>query len=214
MYYIADDFCKTLEDTLKTTRFSIIIDKTTNVSSQKLLGIVALYFSEIESTIKSHFFKLVQPDGSDATSLVSSLVSYFENANLPLINIIGYASDTTNVMQYVWWASFRCFSNKGKIPNLYTMKCLCHSTHLCASHPCEKLSRAIEDLIQDIYSHIPHSAKRLAEYRRFQEFTLTEPHKLLRASQSRWLSLEQCVQRVLEQWQTLEAYFIEAAEKD
>ena len=73
------------------------------------------------------------------------------------------------------------------------MKCLCHSAHLCASHACEKLPRAVEDFVRDIYSHFCHSAKRLAEYERFQHFTNTEPHKLLKCSQTRWLSLEQCV---------------------
>lgn len=41
---------------------------------------------------------------------------------------------------------------KEKIPYLYVMKCICHSAHLCASHACEKLPRAIENMVRDIYS--------------------------------------------------------------
>ena len=211
-HVLADDFRSTLEETLRKQFFSIIIDETTGVSSKKLLALVVRYFSKPECKVKSQFLKLIEPTNADATSLVSSLVSYFEKAGIPLPNIIGYASDTTNVMfgQYHSVVSLL----KEKIPHLLTMKCLCHSAHLCASHACEKLPRAIEDLIRDIYSHFAHSAKRLAEYKMFQEFTETEPHKLLRASQTRWLSLEQCVVRVLEQWQALEAYFTETAERD
>ena len=78
------------------------------------------------------------------------------------------------------------------------MKCLCHSANLCASHVCEKLPCAVEDLVRDIYSHFCHSAKWWAEYKTFQHFTDTEPHKILKPSQTHWLSLEQCVQKVLE----------------
>ena len=75
------------------------------------------------------------------------------------------------------------------------------------------LPRSIEDLIREIYSHFSHSAKRLAEYEKFQFFTTTEPHKILKPAQTRWLSLEQCVVRLIEQWAALEMYFKEAAEK-
>ena len=134
-HVIADDFYKTLEKTLKTTRFSVIIDKTTDISSQKLLAIVVPYFSEIESTIKSHFLKQVpQSDGSDAISFISSLVSYFENATSQY--------DRLHIRYNKCHAMFGEQLKKKK-PLLYTMKCLCHSAHLCASHACEKLSRVI-----------------------------------------------------------------------
>ena len=101
---------------------------------------------------------------------------------------------------------------KAEIPHLFAMKCLCHSVHLCASHACERLPRSVEDLVCEIYPHFSHSAKRLAEYKRFQVFANTEPHKLLKPAQTHWLSLEQCIVRVLEQWQALEEYFKEASE--
>ena len=47
----------------------------------------------------------------------------------------------------------------------------------------------------------------------FKFFTTTEPHKILKPAQTRWLSLEQCVVRLIEQWAALEMYFKEAAEK-
>ena len=103
---------------------------------------------------------------------------------------------------------------KQKIPNIFTMKCLCHSAHLCASHACEKLPKAVEDFVRDIYSHFAHSAKRLNEYEKFQHFSKTEPHKILKPAQTRWLSLDQCVQRILERWSALELYFKHSALHD
>ena len=88
-------------------------------------------------------------------------------------------------------------------PNIFVMKCICHSAHLVASNACTKLPRQAEDFVRDIYSYFNHSASRSVDLSEFQHFTGTEPHKLLHPCQTRWLSLQQCVKRILEQWQAL-----------
>jgi len=90
----------------------------------------------------------------------------------------------------------------------------CLNYHLCASHACEKLPRAIENMVRDIYSFFSHSAKRLAEFEKFQHFVQVEPHKILKPAQTRWLSLQMCVSRILEQWDALELFFADAAERE
>ena len=196
-HVLADHFRAQLYDNLKKTFFSIIIDETTDISSEKLLAIVVRFFCAKEKRVKSQFLKLLEVAESDADTLVRALTSFFNKNQIPLSNIIGYASDTTNVMFGQHHSVITLL--KGIIPHFYTMKCLCHSAHLCASHACERLPRSIEDLVCEIYSHFSHSAKRLAEYKRFQAFTNTEPHKLLKPAQTHWLSLEQCINRMLEQ---------------
>lgn len=211
-HVIADVFRAQLLQTLRTTFFSIIIDESTDVSSTKLLAIVVRYFCNQEGRVKSSFLKLLKVTETDATTLTTRLLAYFEKERVPISNMIGYASDTTNVM----FGSHHSVVSllKERIPNLFTMRCMCHSAHLCASHACEKLPRSVEDLVRDIYSHFAHSAKRIAQFQMFQVFTSTEPHKLLRPAQTRWLSLEMCVVRVLEQWPALLEYFKKAAEND
>ena len=45
---------------------------------------------------------------------------------------------------------------------------------------------------------------------------MAQPHKMLKLSQTRWLSLKSCVTRILEQWEALRLYFTAfvADEKD
>ena len=62
------------------------------------------------------------------------------------------------------------------------MQCICHSV--------------LHD-IYIIYNYSSHSAKRQSKLKAFQYFTETEPHKLLCASQTRWLSLHSCVSRTM-----------------
>ena len=83
-----------------------------------------------------------------------------------------------------------------------------------SSKTCEKLPRTVEDIIHDVYNYFAHSAKRLAEFKQFQYFAETEPHRLLRPCQTRWLSLHSCVSRLVEQWGALVGYFEAAVATD
>ncbi|KAJ8918500.1 hypothetical protein NQ315_015205 [Exocentrus adspersus] len=86
--------------------------------------------------------------------------------------------------------------------------------HLCASHAAEKLPGAIEDLARDIYAYFKNSSKRLLELKEFQQFLKIKPHKILKVSQTRWLSLQAVVDRILEQWEPLKLLFTRAALED
>lgn len=83
------------------------------------------------------------------------------------------------------------------------IKCSCHSAALVALYACGVLPRSCKKVVHDIYNFFAHSNKRTHQYREFQEFTNTEPHKILKPSQTRWLSLHECVSRILEQWDAL-----------
>ena len=144
--------------------------------------------------------------------LYNVTINGLEKSSIPIENIIGYAADTANVM---FGQHNSVMSQlRERIPNLFAMKCICHSAHLCASHACEKLPRCIEDMTRDIYAYFSHSAKRIAEFEKFQDFANVEPHKILKPAQTQWLSLNMCVSRILEQWDALLLFFTNAAEKD
>ena len=148
-HVLADPCREEVIKTLTETNFSIIIDESTDISAKKQLALVVRYFCDEANSIRSQFLMLIEV----TNSLTATPISFFERNNIPLVNIIGYASDTTNVMFGEHHSVVRLL--KDRIPNLFVMKSLCHSAHLCASHSCEKLSRAIEDLVRDIYSHFP-----------------------------------------------------------
>lgn len=92
---------------------------------------------------------------------------------------------------------------KVDIPNVYVVKCICHSFHLCASYACLKLPRGIEDLAREIYTYFSNSPKRVEYLKEFQHFTNTKIHKILHPAQTKWLSLETVVSRILEQYNAL-----------
>ena len=91
---------------------------------------------------------MVEAETATAVGLYNVIKTSFEEKKIPIKNIIGFSSDTTNVMF-------------GEHQSVVETK----------------------------------------------EFVETKAHKLLRIGQTRWLSLESCVKRVLEQWEVLCLYF-------
>ena len=72
-----------------------------------------------------------------------------------------------------------------------------------SSYTALKLPKSLEDLCRDVYAHFHRSLKRQDVYREFQTFYDVEPHKFLSPTQTRWLSLHECINRLLEQYEAL-----------
>ena len=127
-------------------------------------------------------------------------------------NIIGYSSDTTNVMFGQYNSVVQLL--KSEFSYIQAVKCSCHLIHLVSSYAASKLPKSVEDLCRDVYAHFHRSSKRQDVFKQFQAFFGVEPHKLLSPAQTRWLSLQECVNRILEQYVALNSYFIVTANED
>lgn len=152
------------------------------------------------------FLDLVPVSDGTADGLYRTIVDFFTKYNINWKkNLIGFASDGASVMM----GTHNSLSTKLKseIPNLFLLKCSCHSFSLCANYACEKLPENIELLARNIYTYFHQSYKRQHELIQFQNFVNVKPHKLLQPSHTRWLSLLSVVKRILEQYDALILYF-------
>ncbi|XP_043270743.1 uncharacterized protein [Venturia canescens] len=197
---------------LRTAKFSLIIDETTDISTNKCLVMVARYFDDDTNEIRDRCVGLLEVPCCTAAALHSAIIEFLTLHQIPLTNMIGFAADSASVMM----GALNEIQAKLKeaLPHLVVVGCLCHSFHLCASAACLQLPRTVEDLARDIYSYFSHSPKRLAQFAGCQEIANLEPHRLLRPSQTRWLSLQAVVNRILEQWPALIKFFEIAAIED
>ena len=64
------------------------------------------------------------------------------------------------------------------------------------------------------YTLMNFSSKRDELFRTYQDFTEVPHHKVLKHGSTRWLSLEKCVDRTLEQWPALTSYFLSEADNN
>lgn len=99
-------------------------------------------------------------------------------------------------------------------PDIACIKCSCHMIHLAASKACLKLPKSVEDMLSYVGAYFGRSFARQKTLKKFQEFYHVDIHKILSPANTRWLSVKACVDRVLEQFVPLQAYFKEASKED
>lgn len=76
-----------------------------------------------------------------AVYIYTEVVNSFRSSNVPLKNIIGFASDGCNTMMGSWNSVSSNF--RGDLPGVFIQKCTCHSIALVASESCKTLPRKI-----------------------------------------------------------------------
>lgn len=200
-----------LIETLQKNKFSLIVDESTDRSSTKHLALIVR--TAVDFHVEDSFLCLIPVVDGTATALHNACTKYFDEKNIPYKqNMVGFAADGTNSMFGQHHSLSTLFAKD--IPDLFLMKCICHSFHLCASYACKKLPRGVEDFARDVYNYIQNSPKRFGDYKDFQCFVNVKPHKLLHPAQTRWLSLLQVVKRLLEQLPALKLYFQSAVLTD
>ncbi|XP_063931363.1 uncharacterized protein LOC135143427 [Zophobas morio] len=199
---------------LKNNNFSVLVDESTDISNHKNLCVLVKYCDNDDNKTKTNLLELVPLDAKDcsAENLYNAFKDCLYKHNIPLTNIIGIACDGANVMTGHTNSFFSRLQDD--IPHVVLMKCVCHSAALVASKACEKLPRGPEDLIRNIGSYITGSAKRCAILVEFQTYFHQEQKKILKLATTRWLSRHQCVVRILDNWTSLEHFFVTAAAED
>ena len=158
----AFDYLQSAVKTLKEHKFSIIIDERTDRSSVKQLALLACYFDLESFALKNYLIDLVECTDSSAVGLYSALKSTLNGMNIPMENIKGYASDTTNVM----FGEHHSVSQllKKDYNHVKTIKCSCHLIHLASSKAALELPKSFKDLCRDVFSHFCRPACSLVSW--------------------------------------------------
>lgn len=198
-----------LSQQLQTCKFSLIIDETTDISASKSLVMVVRFYNTTAERVCDRFLSLVKIENATASGIFDSISKVFDENKIPRKNLFGFAADNAATMM----------GHKAGVqqkllefnPTLYVFGCSCHTLDLCSSAACAKLPNSVEELTRDIYSYFSHSCKRIDSFKEYQLFTETQPHRILRPSQTRWLSLQLVVDRILEQWAALKLFFTNEA---
>ncbi|KAK3891156.1 hypothetical protein Pcinc_004946 [Petrolisthes cinctipes] len=202
---------KLVQDLKLSKGFSILCDKATDITMNKVFC-VNVRFLNANSEPTTRFYSLIPVEEGHATGLFASLEGTLKKDELPWDKVVGYASDGENLMQ---GANNSLLTRiKEAAPNLFVLKCYCHTFHLVAEHASKALSKTADQLIHDIYNYFKMSPNRQKSYAEFQKFVDVDTHRILKPSQTRWLSVAQCVGRILEQYPALVLFFIaEASDK-
>ena len=186
--------------------FTLLCDGGNDQMGKKYFGIMVRYWSETASQPVTRFLAMPICNEATAEALFGAMAEELRTRDIPWSNVIGYASDTASVI--VGQHNSVLSRIHEKQPKLFSLGCLCHLAALCAAAALKKLPVSVDNLLIDIYYHFKHSSKRWSEFADIRaEFSDIKPLRVLKHSTSRWLSLERCVKRLIEQWPALYAYF-------
>lgn len=189
---------------IKNNKFSLLVDESTDISAVKNLALVVRVCDNYK--VDDQFLTLLSIANATANNIYQVITNFFNSHNIPYkSNLIGFAADGANTMMGNNHSLKSLLINY--IPQLFVLKCVCHSLALCAEYACRKLPDEIEKMLRDIYTYFSHSFKRQHEFEQFQHFFDVKHHKLLQLSCTRWLSLLMVVRRVLQQYVPLCSYF-------
>lgn len=133
------------------------------------------------------------------------LIDFFAEHDLSFTNMIGFGADGANVMMGARHSVAALLRTRN--PDVFLFKCICHSFHLCASKSGKAIPEEIEILLRDVHNYLSTSPKRTNEMKVFRSIWELKPNKMLHPSATRWLSLDACVQRILENYLPVKNYF-------
>ncbi|XP_018395381.1 PREDICTED: zinc finger protein 862-like [Cyphomyrmex costatus] len=112
-------------------KYSLLLDESNDVSVNKLLGIVIIYYSNNHGKTISSFLALTKLETCNADSIVSALKKTLHEMKLDLQNLIAIGTDNS-VMVGINNGVYTKL--KAEVPSLILIRCLCHSLQLAVSH--------------------------------------------------------------------------------
>ena len=223
-------FKKELKQDLIDTPFSIGIDETTDVSVKKQMSFTVRYYSKRFSTIKETFLGMVEIEGGDANTLTSCVQEVLADWNLIGSFFVGLGTDGASPM-IGKHHSVAALLKKG-YPHLQSIRCVCHSIDLAGKDFMKVLPMHLTYMIRESYNWFAHSTERQRAYKEilnivgfasihdlFNEDPASETEgkralKLISPSNTRWLVLADCMERIVQQYDALSTHFELAASKD
>lgn len=87
-----------LSKTLQASKFSLIIEESTDVSVKKNLVLVARFYNKATKKVCDKFAALLEVMDASADAIYKSILAFFETNKIPINNLIGFAADNASTM--------------------------------------------------------------------------------------------------------------------
>lgn len=183
---------------LKSKPFALATDGSNDKNDKKLYPIVVTYFCETQCKIIQMILSMLECTDNTGEGIFNIINEEFKKKDIPWINCIAFASDNAKAMTG---------HNKGVIsyikkvqPHINFQGCVCHLLHLAAKKGCSALQQFdVEEFLINIYYFLQKNSKRQHAFQLCQDIYGIKHHKILKYVATRWLSLFQCIERILKQ---------------
>ncbi|KAF7243769.1 hypothetical protein EYD10_10022 [Varanus komodoensis] len=188
--------------------YSLIIDESLDVSSQKQLCLMVRYFSSKLKCIVTSFVGIITLAASDSNSVTDALLPFINENKLNISKCVGIAADALS-------ASI-CDHENSLLKKFYELnpcgvfiKCIWHSLYLCLSRAIDVLPLNLEYMISHTYLWFSQSTFHQKRYSELYAAVNVGENalKMLQFTDIQWLSIGPCINRILSQYDTLRLHF-------
>ena len=196
-----------LVNILKTTKFSVLLDESTDITDKKQLSINTHYRCLNTGYTKVQLLDILQlnPLAGTGKEIFAAFEELIDSHEIPWENLVAYSTDNASVFTGQKNSFYTALLTRA--PHVILLPCICHSSALACKATFKDMSDDIMILIRGLYTYTSGSSKRLADFQNYQIDHNGGIHKILQMSGTRWLELYYCIDRILNYRESVIAYF-------
>ncbi|EZA62768.1 uncharacterized protein LOC105274686 [Ooceraea biroi] len=191
------------------TKYSIYINETSDDTNKKWMILLVRYVDLDTLDIRTQLVKVTDLDADCSVEKVFlAFKNEMENLNIPFANIVALSCNDAPV------TTGKHVSLRKKLEKTYKhlqiLTCPCYSTALVTHAACATIPAFCEEVFKKISAFIKKSSpKRSAVFQEFTECFQQSNHKILKLTETRWLSRQSCISRLLQYWDTIKHFLTE-----
>ncbi len=201
-----------LVESMRTQPFSLSTDGSNDSGLQKMNPATVRMYDLQNDCISTRFFNMCVTSSSTAESIYSSLNSKLEellqcSSPWDLCSAVGVDNTSVNIGVRDSIKTRVLQQNSA----IFFNGCPCHIIHNAARKSSDEFCRSctfdVEELCIDIFYWFDKSTKRKNSLQSYCTFCDQDYRAVVKHVSTRWLSLEQAVERILKQYESLKSYF-------
>ena len=200
-----------MADDLNSCFFSVTLDESTTKAVETELVMCAQYWCPQDFKTKVQLLDMKPCHDKTAVGITGTFTSTVKSHAIKESNLVAFAGDTCNVMHGV--NNSVAVHLKKHFPSILNVKCQCHQCHLVAFYATKAIPSRIIDFIHEIGNWFARSSNRRFQLQQVQQFLEQDVLNVLKVAETRWLSLQDVDNRLLEIFEPLDFYFNQEVEQ-
>ena len=211
-YGIAPHIKNLLMTDMEHEQYCFHFDETTTSQIKKQYDGYITYCSKKSKLVVCEYVGSLFVGHCPAEALVQHFYHFIEDLNLDLENVLNLGMDGPNVNKKFERELMEELEKDQSTSFISTGGCPLHTVHNGFGKGMKSLKEKIDldQFVIDLHFFFERSAARREDFKAMSEITAVTVHYLLKHCESRWLSIEKVLVRVMEQFPNITAYFLES----
>ena len=195
---------------MKKYPYALATDGSNDNGLEKMNPLTVRIFDVNAGKVKTSLLDMCMTPSGTALDIFNAIDRCMTLFDVPWSNCVAVGVDNANVNMGNRHSIKTMVQEKN--PNVFFNGCQCHVVHNTSAAAASAFTEAtgfdVSDILVDLYYWFDHSSKRKNLLVEYSGFCDQEYRQVIKYASTRWLSLERCVTRALQQYESLKSYFL------